>query len=250
MDTIEKIERINDDFVNSNGPFAAVTFPEERLLEEIKIEEDGETWALTMEDKLAAVSLFATLDYNRDANQLVYKIVEAADNDAVNIFNPHKIEKSKKSVEYLFEEVSFRYPQRDAHAWHKNCSILVEEYNGKWHELLLSVGCDAPTLVEQLNNDDFNCLKGVKVGPMYCRIIDDEVCNLDNLWELDIPIDVHTRRLSKKLFGTPEADDDELRDRWYMFAVSNNISRHIIDGALWQIGNNWDSWGKEYWNSL
>jgi hypothetical protein len=250
MDAIEKIKRINDDFVNKNGPFANVTFPEERLLEEIKVEEDGETWSLTMEDKLAAVSLFATLDYNRDANQLVDKIVEAADNDAVNIFNPHEIEKSKKSAEYLFEEVSFRYPQRDAHAWHKNCSILVEQYNGKWHELLLSVGCDAPTLVKQVNDDDFNCLKGVKIAPMYARIINDEVCPMSNLWNLDIPVDIHIRQLSNKLADGGLEDDDDIRAWWGVIGQQADIDLHTVDGGLWHIGNNWDDWGEEYWDSL
>lgn len=250
MDAIEKIEQINDDFVNSNGPFADVTFPEERLLEEIKIEEDGETWALTMEEKLAAVSLFATLDYNRDANQLVDKIVEAADHDTINIFNPHEMERSKKSVEYLFEEVSFRYPQRDAHAWHKNCSILVEQYNGKWHELLLSVGCDAPTFVKQLNNDDFNCLKGVKIAPMYARIINDEVCPMSNLWNLDIPVDTHIRQLSNKLADGCLEDDDDIRAWWGVIGQQADIELHTVDGGLWMIGNNWDDWGEEYWDSL
>lgn len=250
MATLDKIQQIEQDFTEQNEPFDDVEFPEERLLRELATDDEGEVWRMSMEDKLAAISLFCTLDYNRDANQLVDKILEAADHDAVNIFNPHAVEKSGKSVEYLFEEISFRYSSRDAHAWQKNCRILVENYNGKWHELLMDTGMNAPALIERLNDDDFNCLKGVKIAPMYARIINDEVAPMDGLWDIDIPVDSHIRRLSKDLFGEDDISDDEIRDMWQFYGLQNDISRHLVDGALWHIGNKWDSWGEEYWNSL
>jgi N-glycosylase/DNA lyase len=113
-------------------------------------------------------------------------------------------------------------------------------------------------LVNRLEADDFNCLKGVKIAPMYARIIDDEVCDLHNIWELDIPVDTHIRRLSRDLFNSEneffrvgkEVNDDEIRFVWRELAKEHDISRHIVDGGLWLIGNNWDSWGKEYWEEI
>jgi hypothetical protein len=243
------VSRIESDFTQGEPPFDAVEFPEQRLLRELATDGD-DVWRLSAEDKLAAISLFSTLDYNRDANQLVDKILDAADHDGLNIFNVHEVSASKNGVEYLFEDVPFRYKSRDAHAWHKNCSILVEKYNGRWHELLLDVGLDAVCLVNRLEADDFNCLKGVKIAPMYARIIDDEVCDLYNIWDLDIPVDTHIRRLSRDLFDSPEMDDDTIRAEWRCLAVETDISRHVVDGGLWHIGNKWDEWGEDYWQEV
>jgi endonuclease III len=247
--TIEVIAEIEEDFEKRRPPFNNIEFPEERLLRELS-KDDGEKWRLSAEDKLAAISLFSTLDYNRDANQLVDKILDAADHSGINVFNPHEVSHSKKGIEHLFEDVSFRYKSRDAHAWHKNCSIIVEEYNGRWTELLLEVGCDAPKLVEKLEEDGFNCLKGDKIAPMYARFIDQYVCDMNNVWELEIPVDTHIERLSKELFDASDLNKDEIRSEWRGVAIETGINRHIIDGGLWQIGNNWDEWGEDYWDKV
>jgi hypothetical protein len=251
MATLDIIEQIEQDFTEQREPFDDVEFPEERLLHRVSVVAGNtdETISLSMEEKLQLVSMFATFDYNRDANQLVDKILELHKRNA-NWFDAWHVPNSEAEVEQVFSEIGFRYPSRDARAWVKNCRILRQEFHGKWSELLLSVGCDAPRLVEQVNESDFNCVKGVKIAPMYCRIINDEVTELRNLWELDIPIDTHLRRLSKDLFDTPDASDDELRDMWQFYGLQNDISRHVVDAALWQVGNQWDQWGEEYWESL
>ena len=246
MNVIEKIKRIEADFENKAGPFADVTFPEERLLDTV-----GADISLSMEDRLSLVSAFATFDYNRDANQLVDNLLDLHEEDP-KMFNAWHVN-GEKELEYYFEEIGFRYPSRDAHAWATNCEILRNKYHGRWSELLLSVGCDAETLVERLNGDDFLFLKGVKIAPMYARIIDDEVCDLDNLWALNIPVDTHIRRLSNDLFERFEGDDstdDEIREIWHIYGERYDINRHVIDGALWHIGNKWDEWGEEYWEKV
>lgn len=245
MDTIPKIKRIEQDFTEQNEPFDDVQFPEERLLSQIKvmIGDTDEPVSLSMEDRLRLVSAFATFDYNRDANQLVDNLLELQANynqffDAWNV-------NTEGELEYAFEEIGFRYPSRDAHAWATNCEILRHKYHGKWHELLMDTGLDAPSLIERLSSDDFLVLKGVKVGPMYARIVSDEVAELNKLWELDIPVDTWVRKISQEIFQE-DLSDDEIRDRWYFYGIQNDISRHIVDGALWQAGNNLDEWGADY----
>lgn len=234
-----QLNQIESDFSEKNGPFNDVQFPEERLLETLTLDTD--------EAKLQAISLFATLDYNRDANQLVDKILELRDS---NLFDPEYVSSNEEYVKEVFDDVAFRYRNRDASSWIKNCNIIKDKYDGKWVNLVGDVGFNAPTLVARLECDGFNVLKGVKVAPMYCRIISDEVIKLDNLWELDIPVDTHIRRLSKDLFNAPNASDDEIREEWRRIGSEYDINRHIVDGSLWHIGNKWDSWGKEYWNEV
>lgn len=85
---------------------------------------------------------------------------------------------------------------------------------------------------------------------MYARIVNDNVAELTNMWHLEIPVDTHIRRLSKALFLQPEMSDDEIRVRWRHVAQSHDITRHVVDGALWHIGNKWDEWGEDYWNEV
>lgn len=251
MDVTEKIEQLQTDFDEKNGPFADVEFPEERFLSEIS----DRTGSLPMEDRLVLISAFATFDYNRDANQLVDNLMELHERNP-SWFNARHVtyEGNEDILSNLFSDIGFRYPSRDAHAWYVNCEIITNKYHGKWSELLLSVSCSAPTLVERLEQDDFLCLKGVKIAPMYARIIDDEVCSLDNLWKLDIPVDTHIRRISKDLFSDmwdeDELTDDLIRDEWRGLAVEADIDRQVVDGGLWLIGNNWDEWGEDYWRKL
>jgi hypothetical protein len=239
MRAIEKVEQISTDFNEGNEPFDDVEFPEERLLDTLDLD--------TPEDRLRAVSLFSTLDYNRNAGQLVDKILELRDS---RLLEPEYVADNPEQVREAFVDVAFRYKNRDADAWIENCSIITNEYHGLWSNLLLETGCDAPQLVKRLNKDGFLCIKGVKIAPMYARIINDNVFTLDNIWELEIPVDTHIRRLSKDLFNAPDKDDAWIRREWRGVSCSTDISPHIVDGALWHIGNKWNDWGEEYWKGL
>lgn len=245
-ETLATIARIQQDFEEQTGPFADVEFPEERLLRELPHH--------MKEGKMRIISMFATFDYNRDANRLVDNIIELWDRDPYK-FTPSSVPlvECENELEEILADIGFRYPSRDAHAWCKNNSIICSEYSGAWTDFLLETRLDAEALVERLNEDDFNCLKGRKIAPMYARIINDEVVELDNLWKLDIPVDVHVRRLSTDLFARFEGDDstdDEIRKIWRLYGQREGVKRHVVDGALWFIGNQWNEWGEEYWNKV
>lgn len=246
MSIKEAVEQIEQDFREGREPFDSVTFPEQRLLDEVV----GET-IKAMEDRMIFVSMFATFDYNRDANQLVDNIIELW-NESWWAFDTKVValHENEDGLSDVLEDIGFRYPNRDAAAWKKNCDILSQKYNGFWTELLLDVGANAKRLVNRLEADDFSCLKGDKIAPMYARIINDEIVELDDVWELDISVDTHIRRLSKDLFNAPDKNDDWIRREWRGLAVTANISRHVVDGGLWHIGNKWDEWGEEYWNEV
>lgn len=243
MSIIEKIERIEHDFSKDNPPFDNVTFPEERLLQEM----DEKGYRMDRERQLRLVSMFSTFDYNRNANQLVDNIIELWE-ERRWVFNPYEV--PQHDLSSVLEEVGFRYPNRDAQSWAKNCNILKEKYGGMWAKLLIDVDGDAPSLIQQLEKDDFNCLKGAKIGPMYARIINDNIVPLSNVWELNIPVDTHIRQLSQDLFDDLEMDDNAIREEWRDLAAETDINRHIVDGALWHIGNKWQDWGEEYWKSI
>jgi len=249
MNQLDVIQQIEQDFDESNGPFADVEFPETRLVRELKVQagDTDEPIHFDMEERARIAAIFCTFDYNRNANQLVDNLIELHERDA-NLFDPWHVN-SKGELEAHFEEIGFRYPNRDAHGWAKNCEILRNKYNGRVTELMLSVSSDAPDLVEQLEDDDFLYLKGAKIAPMFARILNDEVAPLDGMWSLDIPVDTHIHRLTEELTNT-EMDNDDVRAWWGVIGERADIARHIVDGALWHIGNKWDEWGEDYWNEV
>jgi hypothetical protein len=240
MNAVTAVRQIEQDFTNRTRPFDDVQFPEERFLEEVSHS--------SLEDRARLVSAFATFDYNRNASQLVDNLIELYDRYHRVTFDPWSVTGSNSDEEWLqteFEDIGFRYPNRDGRAWHKNCEILREQYSGKWTELYLTVGADAVELVEQIRDDGFLVLGGVKVAPMYARIIDNHVCRLSNVWELDIPVDTWIRKISQEIVDE-SMTDDEIREWWRMTCSSTDVDRHIIDGALWLIGNNMNDWGEDY----
>lgn len=241
---VKKILKLETDFEEQSGHFSPDLFPENRLVSTI-----GEDRPLSMEDKMRLASAFCMLDYNRDANNLADNLIELYERDRF-MFSPYSVPDAEDRIASLFEEIGFRYPNRDAHAWVVNNGIVAETYHGMWTELVVSTRLDAPALVEQVRDDGFLCLKGVKIAPMYARIVSDTVVRLDNLWELDIPVDTHIRRLSKDLLEDDDLTDDEIRRAWHRLGEMIDINPHLVDGALWMIGNQWDDWGEEYWNSL
>lgn len=241
---ITVIQRISDDFTQRNEPFDDVEFPETRLLREIESQHPGE---LNMEQRARIVTIFCTLDYNRDANQLVDNLVEL-DGKSPHHFDPYSV-LDVEELEYLFNGIGFRYPNRDAKGWRKNCDILVDKYNGRVTELILASGCDGPTLVDRLRDDGFLYLKGDKIAPMFARIISDEVAPMDGLWELDIPVDTHIHRLTEELAGS-DMSNKAVRHWWRTISDHIDAPRHVVDGGLWHIGNKWDDWGEEYWEEV
>lgn len=234
------IEQIQTDFAERNPPFDSTEFPQERLLDELPCP--------SLSDKAMLITTFSFLDYNRNASRLVDNLIELHEIQS-KFYDPYYIS-NEREVEYAFNEVTFRYPNRDAATWHHNMSLLRDEYHGDVLELILDTGMDATALVSRVRADGFKCLGGDKIAPMYARLVSESVVELDNLWQLDLPVDVHTRRLSNDLFARFDGDtttDDEIREIWRLYAERHGIERHVVDAALWQIGNNLEDWGRDYW---
>ena len=235
------IRQIYSDFSNEQPPFSIKNFPERKLLQNISCS--------TSREKGFLLTLFCTLDYNRDAFQLADNIIE--------LRNDHNFPLSEEVVytdyekgelESTFTEIGFRYPSRDAKGVLHNCELIVENY-GDTPSLLQDVGYSATSLVERLNSDNFLYLKGKKLAPFYARLVSEHIHPLSDVWELDIPVDTHIRRLSRDLFEE-DLSDDEIRSKWREYGDKLDISPAVVDGGLWLIGNNWGEWGEEYWETI
>jgi hypothetical protein len=238
------IQTIHTDFIQRKSPFNEdQQFPEDDLLNRIPHSSD--------EDTAFLLTFFCTLDYNRDAFQLVDNIVELYEEEDF----PLQVTKfsdryTQDRLEELFGEIGFRYPSRDARGVMYNFEYFSDTYERITY-FIDSVEFSAPQLVQALRDEELLYLKGKKLAPFYTRLLSVNVVALDNLWELDIPVDVHIRRLSKSLFEESAEDlsDDQIRKIWRSKGHELDISPAVVDGALWLIGNNWGTWGETYWNN-
>ncbi len=239
------VRRIEHDFTNAEGPFSD---KEELLPERAALE------SVDLDDTCNFLSFGVSLDYNRSANQLwdnCLELYEVEDGYGTNYFDPEDVIKlDEDELSAVFRSIGFRYGNRDARGWMKNSQILVDEFDGSWAGVIeeAKVRDGAPSLVYLLNEYDFMFIKGVKLAPFYAKVVHENITSLDNVWDLDIPVDVHIRRLTEKL--TDVSDDDEVREFWKQVGRDHDIEPMVVDGALWIIGNQWDDWGEEYWNEV
>jgi len=244
--TDEAITTLHTDFSERNPPFDQKNqFPEDKLLAELSAETPRQNGFL--------LTFFCTVDYNRDAFNLVNNILafyNSQDSVPMN-FSDFVQRYTQEDLEEKFDSIGFRYPSRDARGIHHNFSTISNKYGSIPH-MIQYVQYSAPNFAEQLTTDELLYLKGAKLTPFYTRLVSNHVKTMDELWKLDIPVDVHIRRLSKSLFEnkTEDLSDDEIRTHWREKGNQLDISPAVVDGGLWLIGNNWDSWGEDYWESI
>lgn len=236
----EAIKQMNADFTNNRAPFDAATLPEQAVLESIRDE-----------DRLRVLSYGVMLDYNRSADQLWSNILTLYNEYGREFFQPTFVAEETKSegLASIFDQIGFRYCNRDARAWVENSEILVEHFGGEWEYLVSAAEGDAVRLMEIIEENGFLYLKGDKLCPFYVKVVNMNVQELDNVWELPIPVDVHVRRLTHDLAGE-ELSDDEIRTLWKQRGEEDDVNIMTADTGLWIIGNQWDNFGKQYWNEI
>lgn len=242
MENIDEsiIFKIKNDFEDNKQGFNKNKFPEKRLTNKL-----GDRY------KLEYLSTFVMWDYNRSVDNLVENIIKIY-NKNKQFFDVEYVlnNLSEKDIKETTNNINTRFKNRDAKYYYENVNTIGNKYNKDWNNLLKESDYNALKLVNELRSSNFKTLKGDKLAPFYARVINDEYTELDGLWELNIPVDTHIRRLSKDLFDKKNITDDEIRNKWKEIGEELNLPVYIIDGALWQIGYEWEDWGEEYWNNL
>lgn len=238
MDALPAITQLSEDFSNQNAPFNEAELPEQEALDTVD-----------SSDELEVLAYGVMLDYNRNAAQLWDNILELYEQ------TPEYFDASDAAIcnldemQETFEEIGFRYHHRDAKAWRDNSQILCDEFSGSWYRLLDKADFDAVRLSSMIEDAGFKYLKGDKLCPFFIKVVDMNIASIERVWQLEIPVDVHIRRLSIKLIGE-DVDDDEIRAYWRELGQDYGVEPMVADTALWLIGNKWSDWGENYWNSL
>jgi hypothetical protein len=235
MDALPAITQLSEDFSEGRAPFDTEYLPEQDALEQVPDEFD-----------LDLLAYGVMLDYNRNASQLWGNIIELFERDNRHFIPKYAAMIDTETLQDRFAEIGFRYPNRDAKGWIDNSQIIVDSFDGSWYNLLTRADFDAVRMKRIIEDYGFKYLKGDKLCPFFIKVVHMNVTDLERVWQLPIPVDVHIRKLSHKLIGQ-EVDDDEIRTYWRELGQDYDINPMTADTALWIIGNQWSSWGEEYW---
>jgi hypothetical protein len=160
-------------------------------------------------EHLCFISFTVAIDYMRDAPTLWNNSrVTFSDPEINYLFFPEKLEQTsfEKVVKDMQKHGLSKKPERDANIWHTIGTTFSRKWGGDPLNFLESCNWDAIKILEHLNNDrhyskgtlisDFPNLRGPKIGPLWIRMLRDNVglSKLINLDRVPMPIDIHIAR--------------------------------------------------------
>lgn len=155
------------------------------------------------------ISFTVAIDYMRDAPTLWNNSrLTFSDPETNYLFFPKKIELTgfEKVVKDMQKHGLSQRPERDANIWHTLGITFSSKWGGDPINFIEGCNWDAIKILEHLIKDrhfanetlitDFPNLRGPKIGPLWIRMLRDNVgiSKLINLDKVPIPIDIHIAR--------------------------------------------------------
>lgn len=239
-DLARVVTEIVTDYENWDDPFERDMLPEKQAI--VGIDDP--------EERSRYLTLVVSIDYQRNAERLWQKTRKLWDEEQW-IFRPEELVRRRDFDELvsLFEEHSMRFGKADAEIWYQNAETLCRQYDGSPLNLFEKHDFDAPSILNAVRStSDFTYLGGEKIGPLWMRLIHEDVHSLSNITEIDIPVDTHIRRVTERLLNVDHSDE-EIRSIWMEFCRDTGLDPVKVDQPLWLIGAHWDEWGEDYLES-
>lgn len=155
------------------------------------------------------ITLTVSIDYMRDAPTLWGSSrVTFEDPDTGYLFIPEALHKNSfgKIVEDMQKYNLSKRPFRDANIWRTVGVTFYKKWHGDPRNFLEDCGWDSHNILKRLesgnhlyNNrrrSDYPYLRGPKIGPLWLRMLRDNVgiSSLKNLAKVPIPVDIHVAR--------------------------------------------------------
>jgi hypothetical protein len=185
---------------SGNGIFGRTEMPEDILPE-------GVEWGSLKH--LLFITLTVSIDYQRDAVAMwesSRKSFADPETDWLYDLELLSVSTQKQVVEVMQKHGLSKKTRKDAHIWRTVGTTFFKKWKGDPRNFLADADWDAPTILERLKDDthlynkrnrnDYPYLRGDKIGPLWLRMLRDNV-GLDQLKNLDkvpIPVDVHIAR--------------------------------------------------------
>jgi len=213
-------------------------------------------------EHLIYITLTVSIDYQRSAN-LLWKAANRTYQDHATsyLFSPARV--INTGINDIIKDMQkyslSKKPQKDATIWKNICKTLHQHWNANPFNFIEDCGWNSLNILARLKYDHsltdgkieyhFPYLRGDKIGPLWIRMIRDNV-GCDQLTKLDkvpIPVDIHIARASLvlgvvrgKYSGNINGLFNEIRAAWFAGASDHNIeNRNMVavdvDEPLWNL---------------
>ena len=238
---------------NTTGIFGRVEMPEDILPKGI---ERG-----SVQHQLF-ITLTVAIDYQRDANKLWAVSRKTYEDPATRyLFDPESLHQTppRKIAEDMQKHGLSKKPQKDAHIWRTVGITFYKKWNGKPVEFLKSCQWDSMEILRRLKKathiynkksvPDYPYLRGDKIGPLWLRMIRDNVGieKLGKLEKVHIPVDIHIARATLstgivrgKFDGRLSDLFEHIRSAWFESVDGLNVKNRKmmaldVDEPLWHL---------------
>lgn len=213
-------------------------------------------------EHLLFITLTVAIDYQRDAIAL-WRSSRTTFEDAETryLFDPQAIHEARPSriIADMQRHGLSKKPQGDAFIWRTVGVTFLKKWLGDPRRFLADAGWNAPKALERLRSGkhiqgtravpDFPFLRGPKIGPLWLRMLRDNV-GIDGLEAMDqvpIPVDIHVARASLCLglvkggFSGPLPGlFEHIRSAWSMSVKGLKVKGRAmialdVDEPLWHL---------------
>ncbi len=160
-------------------------------------------------DHILFITLTVSIDYQRDAPSLWESSRKTFDDPETRyLFDPKLLHEtpSRKIIEDMRKYELSKKPQKDANIWRTIGVTFYKKWEGDPRNFLKNCNWDSSLILKRLRNDthlyngrliwDYPYLRGPKIGPLWLRMLRDNVgiTWLKNLDKVPIPVDIHVAR--------------------------------------------------------
>lgn len=213
-------------------------------------------------EHICFITFTVAIDYMRDAPTLWNNSrLTFSDPETKYLFFPKKLEVTsfEKVLKDMQKHGLSKKPERDANIWHTLGITFSKKWGGDPLNFVKNCDWDALKILEALYNNrhfsegilipDFPNLRGPKIGPLWIRMLRDNVglTKLTNLDKVPLPVDIHIARatlttgvLKGRYTGNLGKLFPEIRVAWSECAKGLSIKGRPmialdIDEPLWHL---------------
>jgi len=208
------------------------------------------------------ITLTVAIDYQRDADALWASSRRTyADPETRYLFHPQSLHEVpfSKVIQDMQKYGRSKKQRNDAYIWKTVAVSFYKKWQGDPRNFLASCNWSAPTILKHLKTDthvennratwDFPFLRGNKIGPLWLRMLRDNVHmkELQDLHLVPIPVDIHVARATLALGlvrgqyeGSLDTLFEEIRKVWFKSMEGLGIEGRSmisldVDEALWHL---------------
>lgn len=208
------------------------------------------------------ITLTVSIDYQRDADVLWASSRKTYEDTGTQyLFTPEKLHEvpfSKIKCDMQKYKLS-KKTEQDPYIWQTVGITFYKKWQGDPRYFLASCGWDAPIILNRLREDshiengksvpDFPFLRGDKIGPLWLRMLRDNVglSQIQNMDKVPIPVDVHVARatlaigvVSGEFKGRLNKLFETIRQAWFESVRDLTVDERPmialdVDEPLWHL---------------